>query len=1027
MAVSANLFVTDSLVGSTQVKNTFANIDVGTRPLAFIGDQSFVIKLRRNSFEGDVIATTPQITIRDNAALVSFIANTYTVAEGDLVEFTLTTTGAANNAVLYYSTLDMTPNVDARDFFGANVGSFTLVDNVGKIVLQANADGSLTNETGETFKLQIRNGSITGNIVLVSDNVLILDISNVSSYFISQTSTSVVEGSNVTFTINSVNVPDGTEVFYTTAGNVRSYNFTTGNTGSRIIVNGSNTINLVTTAIPNNETRQFTLQLREGSTTGQIKATGQNVTMIDNNLVTGIQATGGTIITTPTSKLHAFTSSSNFEISSISSISDYNNIQYLIVAGGGSGANHGPGYPSAAGGGGAGGLLQGNIAITPGFIGTNSVVVGAGGAGRIVPNSTATPTRGNDGSNSSIFSLISVGGGGGGGRNSPLNEQPGNPGGSGGGSGQQGPQPNDVGTGISGQGNPGGRNTHPLSGGQPFTNGGGGGGGAGTAGEIKAFWTSLWGSNGGAGASITWVPSSYGAAGTTPGRWFAGGGGGGKIYNPGSSTGIQDGRQAWGRGGYGGGGPGYYSAPVTPIPSLFGNVNTGGGGGGFGGGGGQTGLSPDPGVGAGGSGIIFVRYNLPIQSTFALRESSISIKDGQNITFSVITTNVANNYVLYYRTSGNVTSSDFVQGNTGSFALVNNAANITLTADANIPEGETRVFTFQVLEGAVDGDVILVSNTITINPALYIEATGGTITDSGGFRTHVFTSSGTFTVTKAAPSNAPVDVLIVAGGGGGAGFVPGNSNTPGGGGAGGFRQLNTTIPSGTSPNTPYTITVGAGGGAEVSGSPSSALGFTSTGGGRGARYRDNINAAPGGSGGGGHGGPADTNTPSGAGNTPPVSPSQGNRGSNNLTPIAGALQVPGGGGAGGGAGAPGQDGGPVPAPTQNANGRSGGIGAISPLSPPSYGTPGPSPGRWFAGGGSGGSGSGSGTFPATTTTPGVAGGGGAGGWTSPANGGSGTVNTGGGGGGTAYGQPTTSTNTGGAGGSGIVIIRYPYV
>ena len=665
MAVSANLFVTDSLVGSTQVKNTFANVSVATRPLAFIGDQSFVVKLRRNSTEGDVIATTPQITIRDNAALVSFVANTYTVAEGDLVEFTLTTTGAANNAVLYYSALDATPNVDVQDFFGSNVGSFTLVDNVGTIVLRANTDGSVVDETGETFKLQIRTGSVTGNVVLVSDNVAILDTSNTSSYFISQTSTSIAEGSNVTFTIDSVNAPDGTEVFYTTAGNVRSYNFTTGNTGSRIIVNGSNTIDLIPAAIPNNETRQFALQLREGSSSGQIKATSQNVSVSDTALL-NLNATGGTIVDSGGYRTHIFTSTSNL---SITRALTPTSVDLLIIAGGGAGGSD---YLRGGAGGGAGGLREITHVINAGQTGEYTMTVGAGGNG---PSATS-------GVDSSAFNYISAGGGGGGLANTSRQS---------GGSGAGGSvHPGHL-TGGNGntppvsppQGNPGGT-AHPDAAG-----GGGGAGGAGSSATLSP----LTRGPGGIGKAVPWMPVSYG----TPGKLFAGGGGAGG-----------NGTMQGGVGGPGGGGAGNFGAsPYTP--GTPGTINTGGGGGGSG-----AGLLG----GNGGPGIIAVKYPFTAPSTFALTEDKTNVQLNQNITFSVITTNVANNYVLYYNTSGNVISTDFVQGNTGSFVLVNNAANITLTANGALAQGEERVFTFRVLEGAIDGDVILVSNTITVTPII---------------------------------------------------------------------------------------------------------------------------------------------------------------------------------------------------------------------------------------------------------------------------------------------------------------------
>jgi len=259
-----------------------------------------------------------------------------------------------------------------------------------------------------------------------------------------------------------------------------------------------------------------------------------------------------------------------------------------------------------------------------------------------------------------------------------------------------------------------------------------------------------------------------------------------------------------------------------------------------------------------------------------------------------------------------------------------------------------------------------------------IGATGGTEIDSGGYRIHVFTGTGPFNVSYV-PSNplkSSIEYIVVAGGGG---VSPGNE---GGGGAGGFRT-GTGFPVTVQD---YTITVGGGGPAGfANGSNSVFSTITSAGGGYGGGGVGN----PGGSGGGG-GVPASAG---GTGNTPPVSPPQGNNGGSGNGPT-----TTGEGGGGGGAGGAGS---PSP-PTVGGNG---GIGSPVSWVPASYGTPGPAPGRYFAGGGAGvgaPSGGGGGT--------GGSGGGGPGG---RPTGTSGTSNTGGGGG---------AGNT--SGGSGIVIIRY---
>jgi len=323
--------------------------------------------------------------------------------------------------------------------------------------------------------------------------------------------------------------------------------------------------------------------------------------------------------------------------------------------------------------------------------------------------------------------------------------------------------------------------------------------------------------------------------------------------------------------------------------------------------------------------------------------------------------------------------------------------------------------------------------------ATFIVATGGTITTSGDYKIHTFTGPGTFCVSTlgngptnplGGPSN--VDYLVVAGGGGG------GSNHGGGGGAGGYR---TTFPSpgcnaGSFPitATAFPITVGAGGAGTEADGPTASEGsngsnsifstITSTGGGLGVGGFPTGPQQSGGSGGGGNW----NATCAGSGNTPPVSPSQGNPGGTGSGPSNRA------GGGGGGASCSGQN-----AVNPTNTGGAGGSGTSNSISGSSIA---------YAGGGGAGSGIGP-TFGPPSDGGGVkpggaggTGGGGAGGvggtlggnpsgapYPSPNdkyNGTSGTVNTGGGGGGTSVSTSCLPGATAGAGGSGIVIIRYKY-
>ena len=324
-------------------------------------------------------------------------------------------------------------------------------------------------------------------------------------------------------------------------------------------------------------------------------------------------------------------------------------------------------------------------------------------------------------------------------------------------------------------------------------------------------------------------------------------------------------------------------------------------------------------------------------------------------------------------------------------------------------QGQTATF---VYVDATEGWINTQETSNSVTGATFMCSSGGNATlTCGNFKTHVFTSSGTFTVNSLGnnPANNTVEYLVVAGGAGG-----GDGSGTGGGGAGGFR---TTYPSPVSGGlavtaTGFPITVGAGGafapapsGRGVSGGVSSFSTITSAGGGGGgSEGASNQTGVSGGSGGGGFVGVS-----AGSGNTPPVSPPQGNNGG------AGGGCYSGGGG--GGAGAVGFQGKPS-APGAGGDGAPIADVFFGPTAP-SYGTPGPAAGRYFAGGGGGGN-----QPPASPTEAqtGGAGGGGTGAvWPSTA-GTTGTVNTGGGGGGGI----SSPTQPNGSGGSGFVAIRYRF-
>ncbi len=335
---------------------------------------------------------------------------------------------------------------------------------------------------------------------------------------------------------------------------------------------------------------------------------------------------------------------------------------------------------------------------------------------------------------------------------------------------------------------------------------------------------------------------------------------------------------------------------------------------------------------------------------------------------------------------------------TVNFVQTSDSINENVTVTASSDTSATVAVPSAVYNNVTSGNAVTIkvtngdaSESNTVNKTAVALPSGGTITNSGGYRIHTFTSSGTFANTI---ENLSTQYLVIAGGGGG--------NT-GGGGAGGYRNSVSGESSGGggSAETPltlssgnYTVTIGAGGAGvqnhqTANDGGNSVFGtITSTGGGGSGTTDGSQTGRSGGSGGGGAGDGRGSVGGSGTAN-------QGYAGGNssNVQPYPGA--------GGGGAGAVG---GSRTGSTNNAG--VGGVGVASSINGSS---------TFRAAGGGGG-----GAFSAAVGGAGGNGGGGAGNATT-GSGTNATVNTGSGGGGlTHYGN----AYLGGNGSSGIVIVRY---
>ena len=276
------------------------------------------------------------------------------------------------------------------------------------------------------------------------------------------------------------------------------------------------------------------------------------------NITVVTATTGGTKVVSGGYAYHTFTSSGNFVLGGAK------NVEYIMVAGGGSSGAYGAG-------GGAGGMLAGTSSSLA--AGTYAVVIGAGGTHAGGNNNSDA-----DNGDATTWNSLSATGGGKG----ATGGSDGFDGGSGGGGSYAG---SSGGNGTTGQGNNGGGSSYS----DPYPSGGGGGKGA-VGGNATSNTQAGVGGDG-----INTYASWATATSTGDNGYYAGGGGGGTAAGSGYTGGGQGGTGGQGGGGDGGAGGSGHQA---------GTANTGGGGGS----GAYNGTNATYHPTNGGSGIVILRY-----------------------------------------------------------------------------------------------------------------------------------------------------------------------------------------------------------------------------------------------------------------------------------------------------------------------------------------------------------------------------------------------------------------------------------
>jgi hypothetical protein len=105
--------------------------------------------------------------------------------------------------------------------------------------------------------------------------------------------------------------------------------------------------------------------------------------------------------------------------------------------------------------------------------------------------------------------------------------------------------------------------------------------------------------------------------------------------------------------------------------------------------------------------------------TYFVSANTTTVDEGNTVSFTVTTTNVANNTTLYYNTSqitGTINASDFLDSSlSGSFIINNNTASIGRTINIDSATEGSESFAITIRTGSITGPVVATSETVNIN------------------------------------------------------------------------------------------------------------------------------------------------------------------------------------------------------------------------------------------------------------------------------------------------------------------------
>lgn len=230
------------------------------------GTETFTVTLLDSL--GTAAATSEEVTILDTSLdpTYSISASPTTVTEGQLITFTVTTTGVPDETTLDWNLQHITTN--AADF-PTTGGVVTIASGAGSFTVATAVD--VLTEEAETFRVRLTGLEVYSEVVTISAAAL------VPTYSVTADALSVEEGSSASFTVAATNF---TGNLYWTVLNGTTSNADFSAVSGSLSYPGTTSISVTTLDDTDSVTETFQIELRTGSLQGPIVGTSEEVSIL---------------------------------------------------------------------------------------------------------------------------------------------------------------------------------------------------------------------------------------------------------------------------------------------------------------------------------------------------------------------------------------------------------------------------------------------------------------------------------------------------------------------------------------------------------------------------------------------------------------------------------------------------------------------------------------------------------------------------------------------------------------------------